>query len=264
MHADHSPGRDGFTLIELSIVLIILSVMLGGVLSVLTQEMRRSKQAELKIKLEAIESAMIAFRKASNRLPCPGSSTLAFENANFGAEANVPGTCTGGAVAATFNDTAGGMFSVAGTVPVKALNLPDDYAFDPWGGRFLYIVDRRITAAAAFNTYPITDPNIGTLTIRDEAGNNRTTRGLVAIISHGPNGHGAYQREPVRKSLGSTNAAELTNCHCDAAAAATAYASTFFIHPNTSAGGLNSFDDEGVYYTRVQFPSAADILSESH
>ena len=37
---------------------------------------------------------------------------------------------------------------------------------------------------------------------------------IFVLISHGPNGHGAYQLSGSRKSSGSSNPDELKNCHC--------------------------------------------------
>lgn len=249
--------KAGFTLLELGVVIIILSLLASGALAIATQKTRLAKQEEMLQKLNAIENALQSYRKSYNRLPCPANIALAESNNNFGFEAANPGSCIGGTPAATFDD---GGNSVGGMLPVNTLGLPMEYAYDPWGGRILYAVDERITAADAFTTYPAYDANIGQITIA-----NVTSRGVAIVLSHGPNGHGAYQVNATRKSYGSVNTDEQENCDCNASAVTGAFDQSFVLQVNTTstAGVLDSFDDIGRAYTRQQFISVSeDTLTE--
>lgn len=257
----------GFTLVELGLVLIILSMMISGILAIATQNVRMAKKTELRAKMDAIENALRNYRKAQDRLPCPGSLTVDYtDSANLGIEGATAGTCTGGSPAATFTD---GGSTVGGIVPVRALGLTDDHAVDPWGNYFLYVVDRRATGSAAFTTYNINNTLIGSITIKDNTSPTPATLtalGVALVASFGPNGHGAYQTSGTRKYTGSTNAHEWENCGCNATTATT-FNATFYMHSSTSSASsvLDSFDDEVRYYTRPQFPSgSSDIVTEAH
>src|SRR5256885_314224 len=104
--------RAGFTLIELSLVLAVLSLMLAGIMSIVSQNMRRSRAADLQVKMDTIEASLLHFRQINNRLPCPADGTIALNAANFGVEGvvnNVVGTtCVGASAYVTGNRTVQG------------------------------------------------------------------------------------------------------------------------------------------------------------
>jgi prepilin-type N-terminal cleavage/methylation domain-containing protein len=265
--------RSGFTLIELGIVLAILSLMLAGILAVATQNNRIQKRQELKTKMDAIESALMAFRKANGYLPCPASLNDQTDDTTFGRQAANAGSCTGGTPAATFDDS---NQTVAGAVPVRNIGLPDRAAFDPWGGFFLYVVDKRATSATTFNPPKLSTPYIdgssdsstlGSITVIDDLETPITDVAVVLLLSFGPNQHGAIsqgQTIGMRKYVGSTNTHEWENCGCNATAA-TSFDAVFYRHqPTTTPGNaLNSFDDTVRYYLRGDLTSGStDTLTE--
>src|SRR5258708_7516387 len=125
-------SQQGFTLLELSIVLLIMSVMAAGLMTVMAQNARNERIDELNKKMDAIENALIAFRRANNRLPCPADGTTLITAANFGVEAVNPGSCTTGAtfnsygartaagtISANFYYLSGSVATVGGVVPTK-------------------------------------------------------------------------------------------------------------------------------------------------
>ncbi len=136
----------GFTLLELSIVLTIIAVMLGGAVAMFTAYSAKTTREDTDQRMRIVENALLNYRRANNRIPCPADITLATSVANFGIEAATAGTCTGGTPAANFSSGN----SVAGGVPTKTLQLPDEYAFDSWGRRIMYAVDKRFTANNGF------------------------------------------------------------------------------------------------------------------
>lgn len=273
--------QSGFTLIELTIVLLILSFILSGVFMALTQEIRRGKIHDLNRKLDVIEERLKQFRKQRSRLPCPADIATAVTGSTFGMEGYgttvslTSGTDCGGmsspAPTANFSD---GSNIIAGGVPVTALGLSEDYLFDPWGGRLLFVVDKRMTAtnstpsSSLFSYYRPGDLVAGNyvgITITDTAATTRLTNAIMAIVSHGENGHGAYQLSGSRKSANSSNTNEQKNCHCTSAAAAGTFDATFVQGTNTasSSDALNRFDDVVRYYTRGFFLSTEEITTES-
>src|SRR5207237_6768383 len=86
---------------------------------------------------------------------------------------------------------------VAGVIPTKSLNLPDEYAFDEWGRRITYLVDPRATKESTCYTlqnYPTNNGTGGVMVqTKDINGTVNTTDSVMyAYISHGPDGHGAF------------------------------------------------------------------------
>ena len=132
------PARAGFSLIQLSIILTVVAVMAAAALPGGAQRSDLSKQDVTLDHMTKIEHALQGIRTADAAYPCPADGTLAKSNANFGKPIGTPGTCNG----ANFSD---GRNVVGGTVPIRALGLPDEMLLDGWGRRFTYVVDPRTT-----------------------------------------------------------------------------------------------------------------------
>lgn len=253
-------SQAGFTLLELTIVLLIIGTVLSGGVVVTAAMLTRMQTSETEHKLATIEEAILHYRRAFNRLPCPGDITIAPDAANFGMEAPDIGTCTGGTPAANFGPASTTV--VAGGLPTVALQLEDDYAVDGWGRKFLYAVDTQFTSADAFDDIPITDVTTGAIVVNDTNDDPRTSAGAYVVVSFGPDKHGGFGRlgGAQRFDGDTTNTHQLENCDCDADAAATAFDSVFV---QRAAGGnpaliTDSFDDILVFGTRQHLLAADD------
>lgn len=232
--------RGGFSLVEISIVLIVVSVMISGVLPYITESQKTNAANDTAERLEKIELAMLTFRAANGFIPCPSDIAAALNSAAFGT------ALASGCATATFTDTD----NAAGGVPTKTLGLADEYGFDGWGRRMTYHVTRALTGSGYSS-------GTGALTVNDGAGNPRTAEAAYAVVSHGPNGHGAYTRGGTRFSFGSTNTNEQENCECNASATATTYDSILvqsMAMPNSNP--LAAFDD----VVRYQLKPSLDLL----
>ncbi len=311
-----------FTLLELSIVLVIISVIMGGVMMAFNQSLDQQQLVETQNKMAVIQKALLDYRRAFNRIPCPADVTSnmdATSNNYYGVEAANSSTCIGGTPAANFSIAAStftgdvtnasttvinvssttglsvgtvvsGTGIVAGTtiasidsstqitldtaatatnvtvtisrntvvggmVPTKTLQLPDDYGIDGWGHPIMYMADVNLTATAGFANVPVTDSATNRITINDASGNAKTTGAVYALVSFGKNAHGAYTRIGGSTRLAnytSADADELTNCHCNSSAAATAFAATFVQKPISTG----AFDDILAYATRADMRSS--------
>lgn len=138
--------KAGFTLLEMSIVLAIIGVLLGGGLVLATMYLQQSPVRATNLQMRSIDEALWNFRTLYGRLPCPADLTLAVTSNNFGREATDAGTC---AVAAGGSNFATGN-GAEGMLPTKTLGLSDEMAFDGWGRRIFYAVDIRYTAERFF------------------------------------------------------------------------------------------------------------------
>lgn len=225
--------RVGFSLIEISVVLIVVSVMISGILPYISESQKTNAANDTMTRIEAIENAMLTYRAANDFIPCPSNIQATLNSAAFGT-ADTTAAC---AAATNFTDAN----TAAGGVPTKTLGLPDEYGFDGWGRRMVYHVAKALTVAGTY------EAGAGSITVNDATGAARTTAAAYAIVSHGPNGHGAYTRAggTARFNFGSTHAAgEQENCECNASATATAYDSILMQSmaiPNSNP--LAAYDD---------------------
>lgn len=112
----------GFTLIEMAITLLIVTLLLGGLLIPLATQVEQKNITETQSELENIKEALIGYAIANGRLPCPASST------SNGLESFAPGGNTTNGICSNFFD---------GFIPAVTLGITpvDDsgYAIDAWG-----------------------------------------------------------------------------------------------------------------------------------
>lgn len=214
----------GFSLLEMSIVLLIVGVIMGSGVVMLSGTIERKAVEETVRRQQVIKKALLDFRRAFNRLPCPGDLTLAISSENFGVEGGRTDqgsyvTCYKGDPVATFQYPSFedyGYGVEAGSVPTRTLQLPDEYMFDGWGRRMVYAVSENHLIDNAFTIYDITDTSSPITVYTDESlAVPRAQNVVYALISYGKNGHGAYSHDgSTRISTGSTLSDEYANCDC--------------------------------------------------
>ncbi len=120
-----SQHKKGFSLLELSVVLLIIALILGGGLLVLMNSLE-AKQLELtQQRMEVIQKTLLKYRLAFGRLPCPANLTLSLTSNLMGVEAANPGRCVGGSPAANFSTTSTvpGVFFTNGSPVVQVTSV---------------------------------------------------------------------------------------------------------------------------------------------
>lgn len=282
------PLTFAFTLIELSVVVMIMALLAAAALRYSTAIKDSNNVIAVNASLDTVEAALLNYRIAYGRLPCPADLTQSENSANggltnFGTEIETlaDGNCAGIATNNYINsgadpdgDAAAQNNIVAGAIPNKALKLPDQYAYDPWGRKILYVIDKRMTAANSFIANPVTVTGTtaqtpGAIEIKynytDTLANAITSKAVYALVSFGKNGHGGYVRNltatPVRYNAASTNHNEWQNCHCNSSAAATAF-DRIFIQNTKTAGSTaitDTFDDIVRFKTRAELSAASEM-----
>ncbi len=175
----------GFTLIEMAITLLIVTLLLGGLLMPLAAQVEQRKIAETQKALDEIKEAIIGFTIVNGRLPRPADPL------NSGVEkaaCTTEGECTG-------------------LIPWATLGISNK--LDAWGKVFRYSV------TPAFTNAPITFTTAPSKTV-----NTRDTTGALAplassvpaiIISQGKNNWGVGDGGNAFADTSTTNTDEDTN-----------------------------------------------------
>ena len=129
MHSKIKNRKDcqqGFTLVEMAIVLMIVGLLLGGMLVPLSAQMEQRNVTDTRKQLDEIQQALIGYAIINGRLPCPASAT------SNGSESPVGG---GDCVSPNFYN---------GFVPAATLGLSgtdsSGFVVDSWGNRIHYAV----------------------------------------------------------------------------------------------------------------------------
>ncbi len=181
---DHYSGQRGFTLIELSVVLLVVGLLLGTLLMPIATQYRIRETREAQKQIEEVRQALIGFAQSQGRLPCPDTDRDGLENG--------PGPGCG-------NNN--------GFLPYASIGLP---ATDPWGRLYAYRVAAEFTntvspgvpcvgTGVGDNQLGLCDTgNITIFTRGDDPGtggiqsknpNNYADSAAVVIVSFGANGY---------------------------------------------------------------------------
>lgn len=196
----------GFSLVEMSIVLAIIALLLGGLLPTLSAQRESQRISETRKQLDEIQQALIGYAIINGRLPCPADPTITTGQTGAGVERAPP--CTGG------NST--------GVLPWATLGVNET---DAWGNRYSYRVTDYFADSIASATFgsscaPSPAPTLssfalcssGTLDVWSAAsgGSSIATDVPAIIISHGKNAAGAYTQQGAKLPV-SSNADEQEN-----------------------------------------------------
>ena len=214
--------RHGFTLVELSIVLVIAAIIVTFGINIGVSAISGSHKMTTRSRLLTIQSALNNYAQATGYLPCPAGRALTPANSNFGTEARdgtTHTTCdTGNGLIQV--PASGSPFIYIGAVPVRSLGLPDAYEGDAWGNKFTYAVSGlHVGDRSSYATVdgPITITGNGTTltTARGTSGNNGGgPAATYVVVSHGADGKGAYPVNGTAVGVPcSGNGADIANCN---------------------------------------------------
>jgi len=155
-------GQKGFTLIEIAIVLLIVTILLGYTVALFPRQQELKQYRDVDRKMDEVIAAIVGFAQVNGRLPCP-----AFPNSLGGEVGGGGANCNG----------------YGGFVPVNTLGITgklngDSLLIDPWGNPYRYYVSPSDDVVAGGG---------GTVGVDDFVNNNEMKAvGLVDIID-GPN-----------------------------------------------------------------------------
>ena len=168
----------GFSLVELSIVLVIMSFLIGGLMLPVSAHIDLLRSRETRRYLSDAKEALLGFAVANCRLPCPAAPNAAIGDPKAGVE-----------YAPT---TTGCSTSAAGVLPWSSLGVAET---DGWGRRLSYGVSedfaKSATCSPSAQAFALSSD--GKMTILATAAGGKITSGIPAVlVSHGNNGFRAY------------------------------------------------------------------------
>jgi len=207
----------GFTLIELAIGMLLMSMLLSTLLVPLTAQVEQRKVVDTQNALSQIADALMGYAMANGHLPCPDRSAGA--NANDGLE-DLNAGATNCAVA-------------EGNLPWATLGVA---GADAWGNYFRY----RAAPAFTDRANPFTLASAGNITVQCPAtacgtATIYTNNAPAIVLSHGRNGYGAINSMLRTANPAPASADELANSDGNAV----------YVNRSLSAAGAaaGEFDD---------------------
>lgn len=212
-------NQQGFTLIELAIVLVIVTLLVGGLAMPLAAQIEARRIAETKKIMEEAREAIFGYAMTHNTggamsrpyLPCPSIDDNGIENRLATGECNAS----------------------RGFFPWRDLGTASQ---DAWGNRVRYEVTAPFSSRVI--GFSNADVNSGTIQICNASGcagpGNVASNLAVALVSYGPNGWGGRTVNNTNMAA-PTSANELANTNAD-----TIYVSRAPSRPDSAVG---EFDD---------------------
>jgi len=246
--------KKAFSLIELSIVLLISAILMTGALSVSVHAVNNAKIRETKDRVNKIYIAIGQYLLVNKKLPCPAEIKDSKSNdADYGIAAAGDGLCTDGTGTSAY--TSG--IKAYGMVPVQTLGLPLEMAEDAFGNKFAYIVDKVMTVASTFAS---TDSALTVVEKPASTEVNSVTNAAFFIISYGPNQFGAIGADSNVQNPTSADADEIANSIVNPVEANAPPYGTFGNKIIYSSGNSEQFDDIIFYKTRMQLAMDFNVL----
>lgn len=170
----------GFSLIELTIVLIIGGLIVAGAANAFHLWLMQHRLDVTKERIATIEGAVVSYVQDNGDLPCAAPRDADRSDPGYGRETDCAGAVATGTVRVNGR---GGRKVRIGAVPVRTLDLADDYRMDGWYNSFTYAVTESLAS-----DNPVFDSTQGAIAVIDENDVAVITpdgTALYAVISHG-------------------------------------------------------------------------------
>lgn len=190
--------NDGFTLIELAMVLFIVALVLGGVLTPLSTRLEQANRKQAEETMKEIKESLIGYALINGHLPCPdcpgngaspscGAGTAVSNDGIEDGMDNVPNPVS----PRINNNFVNGCVVQVGNVPWVTLGVQE---FDPWGHHYVYSVSQTFaddcdaSGCGAGVNLSFDLKSSGDMTVKDVNGVNEAQNIPALIMSYGANG----------------------------------------------------------------------------
>lgn len=202
-HVSHADNKKGFALIAAVMLLALFGLLLTSYNPTNSGSIRAKGQDSMR-KMEVITKALQDYYEREGHYPCPASRTVTSGSVSFGEETSCTSPSTS-CPAGVSCPSSSGSYVLIGTVPIMALQLPEQYMYDGWNNRLTYAVD----------LYRINGSGSPVLRIKNTSGTYMTNPPPYYLASLGPNAIGAYNKGglvPSNKTCSSATTTDKTNC----------------------------------------------------
>ena len=248
----HLSQNNGFSLIELSIALIIIGLIAAPLFNYLTLYYEEKARRETLEHLNIASKALGQYFKETGHYPCPAPIDLGPEDSASG----TAGTCVqrkngaGGGVRSRSGCSNGlcrtqgnnlnranvDQTVVIGALPYRVLGLTYQQALDGYNNKISYAVTERYT-------FPNYGHHLGAIGIEDIEGDsvvNPPGTAQFILVSHGEDGKGAYNESGNKSATACSpqDGIDSENCDLDA---------QFLDAPLATAPGRTFYDDKIMY-----------------
>lgn len=186
-----SLNQSGFTLVELSIVIIISGLLLVAAVAAYDQWLKDHRVRVTADRLEEIEKAIQVYVAQHGYLPCVAPMTATPDQAGY--NRSPTGGCSSANPPSDPSFESGSTLVQkvrVGAIPTRSLNLADEIGTDGYGHRFTMAVTNALTIGAGNYS-----ANSGKIDVVDHNGTSvidPAGKAIYVILSHGPDGVGAY------------------------------------------------------------------------
>jgi prepilin-type N-terminal cleavage/methylation domain-containing protein len=187
--------KAGFSLLELSIVIVIFAVLTTVGVSIFTVIKKQDAYKVTERHLDRVEQALQQFLRDNKRLPCPALISAASSSVTYGDEIRTNACATSYYCSTTAASDDANV--IIGTVPTATLNIPAETMLDGWGNKFIYVADRRFGQENCSDATKVNADfytNEPTITVTDDDG-TKTSAAIYALISNGENKAAAYNKD---------------------------------------------------------------------
>lgn len=257
-------NKRAFSLIELSIVIIIISILLVGTMSASIVALDNAKYKVTRDRMQQIYKALGNYLLVNKALPCPASILELKTSANYGIASASSGSCDG--TPGVYIGTGSYSSHLAyGMVPTQTLGLSSDMAEDGFGSKITYIVSSGFTDPSLVDEtrgfgsiYPAANFNNVTeqfITIKQNSGAawvTNSNEAIFVLISHGSNKKGAFNSNSNAQNELSSDVNEQNNYAIDFNNSSNPTANFYNINNYFTFGfdGSDEFDDVVFYKSR--------------
>ncbi len=201
--------KKAYSLIELSIVIVIISILITGALSVSVGSVNNAKIKLTNDRMKELYKALGNYLVIYKKLPCPADLTqIKSSSSTYGTSIGSDGSCSGSGVYTSASEAN----LVYGMIPSKTLGLSAEMAEDGFESKIAYIVDKRLTDSSTFyvNFAQGTPDPTPLITITEKPSNLQTTADF-AIVSYGANKSGSFGANSSTQVARSSDSDELDN-----------------------------------------------------
>lgn len=237
-------ASSGFTLVELSIVIMISGILMAAWLDAGRLALENKRRSVTMERIDLVRDAMAHYMARNGAYPCPAAPVSSapgdlkvedcatLDDADM-AEAEAHGIA--------FINSKAGRKIIEGSIPYRLLNIPRETTLDGWNDQFTYAVTAGLTSHDTFNA---NDGGIGIVDENDTSLINPPASALWALVSHGPDGSGAWYDGAAAARSCPSGRSETANCD---------HEGRYAVAPMSTAVNKNTYDDIVFYRAWVDY-----------